>query len=128
MSVWGGVRSGLAWVPCRLGPAALLRLARYYATKKELRAARVERDHWYLFLLAVDPRRHGRSIGRRLIEHGLARVDRESQSCYLETSREENLAYFERFGFEVNGERVVTEPGGAGPRVWGMVRRPDSGA
>lgn len=128
MPVLGGLRSGLIWVPCRLGPTALLRLARYYSSKKRLRASCVDREHWYLFLVAADPERHGENVGGRLIEGGLSRIDRKPKPCYLETTREENIAYFERFGFEVRGKEEVTTDGGRpGPVVWGMVRESGAG-
>ena len=51
----------------------------------------------------------------------LERCDTEGIPAYLESSKESNIAYYRRFGFEVTGE-IVIAPGG--PTVWPMWREP----
>lgn len=67
----------------------------------------------------VDPSLHGRGIGTALVEHGLARVDAEGGPCYLETSKERNVPYWKRFGFEVAFQDSVGKDSVA---YWGMIR------
>lgn len=76
--------------------------------------------HWYLALLAVDPRFQGKGYGRLLLEPGLERCDDEGLPAYLETQKEANLAFYHRFGFELREQVVV--PGA--PPVWLMWREP----
>lgn len=52
---------------------------------------------------------------------GLDRADAEHAPAYLESSKESNVPYYERFGFEVT--RAIVIPGG-GPTLWGMWRQP----
>ena len=59
MSAFCVLRSGLIWAPWKLGPVALVRLRCYYTAKKRLRQRCCHPDHWYLFLVAVDPERQG---------------------------------------------------------------------
>ena len=75
---------------------------------------------WFLDILGVDPARQGEGIGRALIEAGLAAVRADAMPAVLETANPRNVAYYERFGFELAEERDA--PGG-GPHVWFM-RRP----
>ena len=58
-------------------------------------------------------------IGAALIEHGIAMAERAGQQCFLETGNPRNVAYYERFGFE-----VVSEGDGpdGGPHVWFILR------
>jgi ribosomal protein S18 acetylase RimI-like enzyme len=76
--------------------------------------------HYYLFLLGVEPARQGQGVGSQLITPMLARCDREQARVYLETSRADNLPFYERHGFEVV---EVVERGGW-PNFWLMIRKP----
>jgi len=75
--------------------------------------------HWYLAVLGTDPRRQGNGVGARLMRAVLARCDAEGVPAYLEASREENVPYYRRFGFEV----IAPYPLPGGPTVWRMVRK-----
>jgi ribosomal protein S18 acetylase RimI-like enzyme len=76
--------------------------------------------HWYLSLLGVDPAQQGHGIGAALIEGGIARADDDGLPAYLETSNPKNLAWYRRFGFEIEQELRV---GANRPAIWTM-RRP----
>jgi GNAT superfamily N-acetyltransferase len=56
---------------------------------------------WELWLVAVAPEHQKRGYASRLIRPVLDRIDREGTPCYLDTQREENLALYEHFGFEI---------------------------
>lgn len=75
--------------------------------------------HWYLWLLGVEPEFQGQGIGSRLIQPILARADQEGLPCYLETQTEENVAFYQKRGFEVVSDGVVP---GHGIRAWTMLR------
>jgi hypothetical protein len=51
----------------------------------------------------------------------IERCDREGEAAYLESSKEENLAFYHRFGFEVTGELTLTPDS---PTIWKMWRNP----
>lgn len=80
-----------------------------------------EEPHWYLATIGSDPAARGHGLGKALLQSRLDRCDREHCPAYLESSKAENVPYYERFGFEVTGEVVV--PGG-GPTLWQMWRQP----
>ena len=77
--------------------------------------------HWYLEVLGARPDLRGRGVGSALIAPMIDRCDAEGMPAYLESSKEENLAFYHRFGFEVT-ERVVLTKGC--PPIWRMWRDP----
>ncbi|MEH3143067.1 MAG: GNAT family N-acetyltransferase [Mycobacterium kyogaense] len=80
-----------------------------------------EEPHWYLAVIGSDPDVRGAGFGQALMASRLDRCDAEGAPAYLESTKESNVPYYLRFGFEVTGELVV--PGG-GPPMWQMWRAP----
>lgn len=77
--------------------------------------------HYYLEFVGTDPDHRGRGLGRAMVEPVLERADREGVGAYLENSKEENLAFYARFGFEVTREMRHRR---GGPPMWLMWRSP----
>ncbi|WP_163511834.1 GNAT family N-acetyltransferase [Fodinicola acaciae] len=77
--------------------------------------------HWYLGVLGTDPVAQGGGCGRALLESRLSRCDAEGLPAYLESSKEANVPYYERFGFVVRDG--VTLPRN-GPTIYPMWRDP----
>ncbi|WP_067687349.1 GNAT family N-acetyltransferase [Nocardia jejuensis] len=77
--------------------------------------------HWYLAIIGTDPSTRGLGHGRALLDSRLNRCDAEGIPAYLESSKPENVPYYERFGFEVTGELDATD---GGPLLWPMWRAP----
>ncbi|MCU1353072.1 MAG: acetyltransferase [Acidimicrobiales bacterium] len=77
--------------------------------------------HWYLAVLGTDPEHQGKGIGSALIHHITDRCDAEGLPAYLESSKERNVPFYARHGFEPGDP--IDLPGG-GPPVWPMWREP----
>ena len=77
--------------------------------------------HYYLAILGVAPEAQGQGLGSKLLAPMLERCDREGVPAYLESSKERNLAFYERHGFRVTGD--MRFPLG-GPPIWFMWRDP----
>jgi len=77
--------------------------------------------HWYLAGLGTHPDWQGNGIGTALMQPILARSDVEGLPAFLECSKERNIAYYRRVGFEVTGE--IHLPNG-GPSLWSMWHEP----
>jgi GNAT superfamily N-acetyltransferase len=132
-----GLRGAAIWTPPgrwkgTLGDAATMSIpsARLFGTRlpRALHAlATNERihptdpPHWYLELLGTDPAHQGTGVGSALIAEITDRCDREGLDGYLESSKEQNLAFYARHGFEVREEVHVTR---TSPTTWTMWRAP----
>lgn len=131
-----GVRGAAIWSPPghwkgTLGQAVAiaipsLRLFRSRATK----ALRVLSDiegahpadppHWYLAILGTDPARQGAGVGSALIRKVTERCDLQGLGAYLESSKEQNVPFYARHGFEV----IALHDPGDQPPAWLMWRDP----
>jgi ribosomal protein S18 acetylase RimI-like enzyme len=76
--------------------------------------------HWYLQMLGTDPEQQGRGAGSAIMAPVLERCDREDERVYLESTKERNIPFYARHGFEVTEELRVPH----GPVVWAMWRDP----
>ncbi|MBV9733864.1 MAG: GNAT family N-acetyltransferase [Verrucomicrobia bacterium] len=63
--------------------------------------------HCHLGPIGIDPNAQGRGIGQRLMSLYCEDLDRTAASGYLETDRPQNIAFYQRFGFEVTHEMPV---------------------
>jgi ribosomal protein S18 acetylase RimI-like enzyme len=76
--------------------------------------------HWYLAYLGTDPAHQGHGIGSSLIASVTERCDEQGLGAYLESSKEENISFYGRHGFEVRERFDVPD----GPSMWLMWREP----
>jgi GNAT superfamily N-acetyltransferase len=84
-------------------------------------AAHPPGDHYYLAVLGTEQASQGKGVGSAVLAPVLEKCDREGLGAYLESSKESNIAFYNRHGFEVTRELPL--PGG-GPSVWLMWREP----
>jgi ribosomal protein S18 acetylase RimI-like enzyme len=73
--------------------------------------------HWYLALIATEPAQQGRGVGRLLMDDGVELMKRDAVGGYLETQKEENLAFYHRFGYEL---KETVRPVPEGPPYYTM--------
>ena len=76
--------------------------------------------HYYLEVVGTDPARQGQGHGAALLNEVLEKADAEGVGAYLESSKDSNVPYYRRFGFDVVGE--IHHPDG--PTMWRMWRDP----
>ena len=115
------MRMGMWLAPLKLGFGAFGRYLKLANFSEHLHKRDMPPRHWYLPLIGVDPSRQGRGLGGRLMERALARADADRVACYLENTKERNLPFYEKHGFEVIVEEKVAEDG---PTIWTMKREP----
>jgi ribosomal protein S18 acetylase RimI-like enzyme len=82
---------------------------RWAAVFEHLEARHPVVPHWYLGVLGVDPEHQRTGLGCALIERWLERVDADGEIAYLETDRRENVAFYQRAGFEVGAETLALD-------------------
>lgn len=73
--------------------------------------------HWHLGPVGVERQRQSQGIGSSLLAAFCARMDQVGDLAYLETDKQENVHFYERFGFRVSAEDLVL-----GVRNWFMER------
>jgi GNAT superfamily N-acetyltransferase len=98
-----------------------LRSAQGQAVQELMKRAHPEEPHWYLAVIGSDPSVRGKGFGQALMRSRLDRVDAEHAPAYLESTKHENVGYYQRFGFEVTDEIVLPD---GGPTMWPMWRLP----
>lgn len=91
---------------------------RFLAATREVHP---KEPHWYLYVVGTDPAHQGKGHGTAVIQPTLDRCDDEGLPAYLESSKESNVSYYRRLGFELQRE---FQPVPAGPPVWLMWRDP----
>jgi ribosomal protein S18 acetylase RimI-like enzyme len=120
ISQWEYIRCGFLPAALVLGMRDFIRSQKaedYLGTLHESTMA--GRPHYYLWGLVVDPARKRQGIGTALLSSLLARADAEKMPIYLETHDEKNVAYYQRFGFQLAKTGCIPQ---SDVRVWAMVR------
>jgi GNAT superfamily N-acetyltransferase len=74
--------------------------------------------HWYLGILGTDPAHQGCGVASALVKPILEQCDADGVPAYLESSKRDNIPFYERHGFRVTGEVQVDD----GPTLWPMLR------
>lgn len=119
MTLGAMLLSGMLATPFQIGFRTFGKFAGAMDAMEKIHKRRMAEPHWYLAALGVDPELQGQGRGSALVQEGADRADQEGVPCYLETSRERNLPFYERHGFEVV---ETARLGKDGPPAWAMIR------
>ncbi|WP_063053843.1 GNAT family N-acetyltransferase [Nocardia arthritidis] len=95
-----------------LGPSA----ARALAAGRRMEHARPATPHLYLAAIGTLPGAQGSGLASALLER---RLSAAGQDCFLISNTRGTVPFYERFGFEPQGELPI----GRGPVVYPMMRR-----
>jgi ribosomal protein S18 acetylase RimI-like enzyme len=91
---------------------------------KDLEKRHPTEPHYYLEFIGTDPAHQGKGWGTKLMQPMIERADVDGVGMYLESSKESNVPFYSRFGFEV---REVMQHRRNGPKQWLMWRDPVAG-
>ena len=114
-------QAGLDRVPEVLGREPWERFTGIMSYLEHFHRQDVQRRHWYLPLIGIDPSQQGHGLGGALLKPILARADIEGLPCYLETVEPKNVPFYQRHGFKIITEAV--EPR-SGIQFWTFRRDP----
>lgn len=67
--------------------------------------------HFYLATIGTDPEFQGKGLGSELLDYQLTEIDSKHMPGYLESSKEKNVPYYRRFGFELIKEITLPKNG-----------------
>ncbi|HLJ34084.1 MAG TPA: GNAT family N-acetyltransferase [Ktedonobacteraceae bacterium] len=104
-----------------LGWAGFRRYMAMERCSETLHQQSVTGDHWYLWALGVDPVYQKQGMGGMLMQPVFERADANRLPCYLETSNELNITFYQKHGFTVVNEGTVPK---SDLHVWAMMRKP----
>jgi ribosomal protein S18 acetylase RimI-like enzyme len=95
------LRSGFHIYSVKCGLRAFLRDGRVDRFCERIRKKYAPDKHFYLALLAIDPKFQGRGYGGALLKPMLERLDEQKLPCWLDTSGEKNVSFYRHFGFKI---------------------------
>ena len=81
----------------------------------------LDRPHWVLDTLGVDPEHHGKSIAKVIMSPVLSRADADQVPCFVITHKPGNVAFYEHMGFTLIHESPLR---GAHHHVFSLRRHP----
>jgi len=102
-------------------PVLLPRIVRSTRAVRAIEQRHPVDPHYYLSVIGTDPHRQGAGVGSALLAPVLERCDANRTAAYLESSKESNLPFYVRHGFELI-ERIDLPD--EGPALWLMWREP----
>jgi ribosomal protein S18 acetylase RimI-like enzyme len=108
-------------LPFKFRLGKLLQFISLFLKLEELHKANAPQPHWYLLMLGVHPCYQSQGIGSFLIQPILEKADREGIPCYLETSTEGAVRFYQRHSFEV--VKTINFPQESF-QIWTMRREP----
>jgi ribosomal protein S18 acetylase RimI-like enzyme len=106
----------------RMGWRCTSRLLTALAATESYRHRDCPTPHWYLDGLAVSPEAQGQGLGSLLLQPVLQQADRQGEPCYLYTSTERAVRFYQRQGFVVVRDAVQILQDA--PPLWMMTRSP----
>jgi GNAT superfamily N-acetyltransferase len=115
------LRIGIRSAPWQLGWTGFRRYIAVENYCEKVHKRIVPGRHWYVWGLGVKPSRQGQGIGGMLMQPVLARAEADGLPCYLETTNEKNVPFYEKHGFKVVCNGKVPRHG---LRAWAMLREP----
>lgn len=115
-----GLAEELSFLPDWIAVTGMRQLYSRWRAIDRIQAKHPHQPHWYLMAVGVAPEAQGRGYCSTLLRPVLDICDRTQTPAYLENSKAENTAIYERFGFRVTEELEVAE----GVKLWLMWREP----
>ena len=115
------LQAGLYALPFKLGWNNTGRFMSLFSIIEEHHKHEMQEPHWYLFMLGVEPAYQSQGIGSMLVQPVLKQADSEGLPCYLQTSTESAIRFYQRHGFEVVWKGELP---GDSSYIWTMKRDP----
>ena len=99
----------LSMLPRMLFSVGVRPLGRVGEWMSEWKKHDLREDHWHLGPVAVDAHLQGTGIGSALMTEYCAQIDQTHGVGYLETDKEANVRFYEKFGFQIIAQSTVLD-------------------
>ncbi len=120
--IWHLFQSGLFATPVYFRRDRMVKGMQFLMRESKNHEKQMSEPHWYLLVLGIAPEYQGQGVGGELVLPVLQQADRDQTPCYLETSTEGGVRFYQRHGFEIVDGAIVAD----GMRYWSMKRDPKS--
>ena len=108
---------GLIMYPFKIGIRNFMRLLDI-SEQWNKEHKKLNKRHYYLMVIGVEPEYQGKGIGSRLMQVGLKKADDEKLECYLETVTYEDVRFYMKHNFEI----IFNKGFGVESQYWLMKR------
>jgi ribosomal protein S18 acetylase RimI-like enzyme len=108
---------GLIFYPVKIGIRNFMRVLDI-SEQWNKEHKKLNKRHYYLMVIGVEPEHQQKGIGSRLMEVGLKIADNEKLDCYLETVTHEDVRFYMKHNFEV----IFNKGFGVNSQYWLMKR------
>lgn len=120
-SQWRLLQLGFYAIPFKVRLSRLRQALKQFDVMEEHHKHDMPQPHWFLYLLGVAPAYQNQGIGSLLLQPMLQQADADGLPCYLETSTERGVRFYQRHGFEIIRTVQLTEDT---PPFWTLARSP----
>ena len=124
MTFWRMIRSGAIINIFKIGVRfgrKMIKIMRDMEQIEKDRHENMKEPYLYLALMGVVPEQQRKGLGRTLLEAMINKADLAKYPLYLETQKEENLKFYEKFDFNVIKKITITKDKYP---IWEMIRNP----
>jgi ribosomal protein S18 acetylase RimI-like enzyme len=123
MSFWRMLRSGAMRAGMKMGSEYSKKLGVVLRPIEKDRKANMKgRDFLYLQVIGVAGEFQGKGFGKLVLQALIEKSEEEKIPIYLETETENNVRWYERFGFSVIKKIILPE---IDLPMWEMIREPE---
>lgn len=101
LSLLDYLKAGIIFLKFKIDRKSIKRFSEIGLTKKKNRSNILNNNYCLLDVIGVDPQFQKKGFARLLVESKLIDTDKLKIPCYVETSNQENIPFYERFGFKL---------------------------
>ena len=119
MTTWRIIRSGAFFLSMKMRKEAEKMKVLSNAVEEAKKSLNLG-PYIHLLIMGVSQEFQGKGYGRKLLRALIEKAETEKKSIYLETQKEENINFYEKYGFSVKKKIMLPEP--LNLPMWLMVR------
>jgi len=120
MTIWTIVRSGAFFLSMKISDEAKQMEVLTSAVEEAKKSLNLG-SHIHPLMMGVSQEFQGKGFGGKLLRALIEKAEAEKKSIYLETQKENNVKFYEKYGFSVKKKIILPEP--LNLPMWLMVRQ-----
>jgi ribosomal protein S18 acetylase RimI-like enzyme len=109
MTTWRIIRSGAFFLSMKIAREAKKMEVLTNAVEEAKKSLNLD-PYIHLLIMGVSQEFQGKGFGRKLLRALIEKAETEKKSIYLETQNEENVHFYEKYGFSVKKKIMLPEP------------------